>query len=121
MHVYNALVSAERAVSARPDRPATALVHDSDDARFVVFRLTPGQQVPPHTNGSSVTLLVLDGMGVVSGAEGDRIVVRGDLVTYEPGELHGMRATSSTLHLLAVIAPRQRVASTVPLALAGAR
>ena len=121
MQVYNALVSAERAVSARPDRPATALVHDSDDARFIVFRLVPGQQVPPHRNASSVTLLVLDGMGVVSGDEGDRIVVRGDLVTYAPGEMHGMRATSSTLHLLAMIAPRQRVEATAPLAYAGAR
>jgi quercetin dioxygenase-like cupin family protein len=112
------------AVSARPDRAATALLHDSDDARFVVFRISPGQSVPPHRNASSVTLVVLDGMGIVSGANGERIVSRGDLVTYDPHEVHGMRAASGTLELLAIIAPRQRaepVTAPQALALAGVR
>ena len=121
MNVVNALVSAEHATAARPDRPATALLHDSADARFVVFRIAPGQEVPPHSNASSVTLLVLDGMGIVTGDEGDRIVRRGDLVTYAPGEAHAMRAVSSTLHLLAVIAPRQRFEAPAELMVASAR
>ncbi len=124
MNVVNALAAAMHAVSARPDRAATALLHDSDDARFVVFRISPGQSVPPHRNASSVTLVVLDGMGIVSGANGERIVSRGDLVTYDPHEVHGMRAASGTLELLAIIAPRQRaepVTAPQALALAGAR
>ena len=111
MNVTNALAVAMRAVSARPDRAATALLHDSEDARFVVFRIGPNQSVPPHRNASSVTLVVLDGMGIVSGASGERIVARGDLVTYEPNEIHGMRAASGTFELLAIIAPRQRAES----------
>lgn len=112
MNVVNALAAAARAVSARPDRAATAMLHDSEDARFVVFRIAPGQSVPPHRNASSVTLVVLDGMGIVSGATGERIVSRGDLVTYDPLEVHGMRAASGTLELLAIIAPRQRTPVT---------
>ena len=119
MKVTHLLSLADHAVSARPEKPATAIAHDCPDARSVVFRIQPGQQVPEHTSDSSVTLVVLDGMGFVSGAEGDRIVSRGDLVTYEPNEPHGMRAASTTLVLLALIAPRPGARqSAVPLAMA---
>ena len=69
--------------------------------------------------GVGALLLVIDGMGFVSGAGGERIVSRGDLVTYEPNEPHGMRAASNTLVLLAVIAPRPGVrVAAEPVALA---
>ncbi|MGH7634503.1 MAG: hypothetical protein ACRENC_12285, partial [Gemmatimonadaceae bacterium] len=42
------------AVAVRPGRPATAIVHDSADARVVVFRLAPGEEVAPHTRPSTV-------------------------------------------------------------------
>ena len=106
MKVTHLLGLAEHALSPRPGKPGTAIAHDSPDARCVVFRIAPGEAVPEHTNPSTVSLVVLDGMGVVSGADGDRIVSRGDLVTYEPDEPHAMRATTTTLVLLAVIAPR---------------
>ena len=119
MKVTHLLSLAEHAVSARPDRPATAIAHDSADARSVVFRIAPGEIVPEHVSPSTVTLLVIDGMGFVSGAGGERIVSRGDLVTYEPNEPHGMRAASNTLVLLAVIAPRPGVrVAAEPVALA---
>lgn len=118
MKVTHLLALAEHAVSARPDRPATAIAHDCPDARSVVFRIAPGQEVPEHVSMSSVTLVVLDGMGVVSGAGGERIVSRGDLVTYDPDEPHAMRAVSGPLVLLAVIAPRPGVRHAGPLELA---
>lgn len=94
------------AVTARPERPATATVHDAPDARLVVFRIEPGQQVPPHTNRSLVILSVQEGSGVVSGADGDRTVHAGDVVVYEPNEPHGMRALEERFIVLATIAPR---------------
>ena len=95
------------AVAANPDRPATAILHDSPDARLVVFRLAPGQFVPPHRSTSTVMLHVLKGSGEVSGADDAVVAVSpGDLVTYEPNELHGMRATKEELLLLATITPR---------------
>ena len=95
---------------ARPSsdsRPATAIVHDVPDARLVVFRLAPGQAVPPHTSPSTVLLTVLAGTGTLSGADDERRCTAGDVVAYEPGELHGMRADAGEeLHLLATIVPR---------------
>ena len=87
-------------------RPATAMVHDSADARLVVFRLAAGQEVPPHTSASTVLLTVLAGTGTLSGADAEHVCRTGDVVAYEPGELHGMRATDGELLLLATITPR---------------
>jgi quercetin dioxygenase-like cupin family protein len=103
----NALDAARAAVASNPLRPATAVIHDSPDARLVVFRIAPGQQVPPHHNQSTVVLQVLEGSGVLSGANGvEQSCVAGDVVTYEPGEEHGMKATAEELLLLATISPR---------------
>lgn len=98
--------TARAARAAADTRPATALVHDSADARLVVFRLADGQEVPPHTSPSTVLLTVLAGCGTLSGADGERVCVAGDVAAYEPGELHGMRATDGELLLLATITPR---------------
>ncbi len=98
--------AARAAHAATPDRPATAILHDSDDARLVVFRLAPGQAVKPHRSGSTVTLAVLEGTGLLSGGDGERPCAAGDVVVYEPQELHGMRATDAELLLLATITPR---------------
>ena len=94
------------AVAASPARPATAILFDSADVRLLVFRIAPGQRVAPHQNPSTVTLTVLHGEGLLSGRDGERLCKAGDVVTYDPGEPHGMRATDSELHLLAAITPR---------------
>ena len=106
MKVVDVHRAAREAVAANPTRPATAVVHDSDDARLVVFRLAPGQSVAPHRNASSVTLTVISGSGLTSGANEERPVTAGDVVTYDPNELHGMRAVNDELVLLATITPR---------------
>lgn len=103
--------AARAAVAAHPDRPATAVVHDDADARLVVFRLAPGQAVPPHRSASTVMLTVIEGSGLLSGesdgAPVERPCVAGDVVTYAPNELHGMRADGDDeLLLLATITPR---------------
>ena len=98
--------AAREAVAANPTRPATTIVHDSADARLIVFRLSPGQSVAPHRSASSVTLTVISGTGLTSGADEERRVTAGDVVTYEPNEMHGMRAMDDELVLLATIAPR---------------
>ena len=106
MNALSLLQSVAEARSPNPTRPATAIVHDSAEARLVVFRIAPGQSVSPHRSRSAVTLIVLSGKGTVSGEDGDRAVATGDLITYTPNELHGMRATSEEFALVAIIAPR---------------
>ena len=106
MKIQTPLQIAFSAASANPGRPATAIVHDSPDARLVVFRIEPGQRVPPHTSASTVILTVLSGNGLVTGGDEERSVAPRDVIAYEPGELHGMEATEETLVILATIAPR---------------
>jgi quercetin dioxygenase-like cupin family protein len=106
VNTYDPLEVAKQAVAAHPSRPATAIIHDTPDARLVVFRIAAGQAVPVHTSASTVVLHILAGTGLVNGAQGERAVSAGAIVTYEPREPHGMRATTGELVLLAVIAPR---------------
>lgn len=100
------IVAAQSATSARPDRPASAIIHDCEHARLVVFRLAPGQSVAPHHSASTVLLQVLEGRGVISGSNGDRRCVQNDVLIFDPNEPHGMRAEDEELVLLATIAPR---------------
>ena len=110
MNAFQAIAAAKEAVCGNPERPATAILHDSPDARLVVFRIEPGQAVAPHRSTSTVTLQVLRGTGTLSGEKDDkpetRNVASGDVVIYAPNELHGMRAADEQLLLLATITPR---------------
>ena len=106
MKAYDARAAARDAKPANPSRPATALLHDVPDARLLVFRIEPGQEVPPHTNSSTVILTVLEGSGTVSGADGERAVRAGEVIAYAPAEPHGMQALGERLVLLAAIVPR---------------
>jgi quercetin dioxygenase-like cupin family protein len=106
MNVFDAVAMACEAKAANPTRPATSIAHDSPDARVVLFRIEPRQEVAPHTSRSSVVLVILSGSGLVVGADGERPVRAGDIVAYAPEEKHGMRALDEQLVLAAVIAPR---------------
>ena len=65
-------------------------------------------------------LTVLEGEGWVSGEAGERACTAGDVVCYEPNELHGMRAGDEALHLLASITPRPGERTVVMPTRAGA-
>ena len=106
MKVLDLRRAASDARAATPTRPATAVVHDSADARLVIFRLAPGQAVAPHRNASTVLLTAIAGRSIVSGDDGEREISPGDIVVYEPNETHGMRAVDEEAVLLATIAPR---------------
>ena len=97
---------ARDAVAASANRPATAVVHDSPDARLIVFRIAPEQAVPPHRNASTVMLTVISGRGFIRGGDYERAVAPAETVVFEPNELHGMRAEHEEMVLLATITPR---------------
>jgi quercetin dioxygenase-like cupin family protein len=106
MKIYDAPALAAAAVAAHAGRPATALVHDAADARVVLFRIDPGQEVPVHTSASTVLLIVVSGAGIVTGADGERAVKPGDVAAFAEHEPHGMKAHDERLVIAAVIAPR---------------
>jgi quercetin dioxygenase-like cupin family protein len=105
MHVHDAIALA-RLAPANGNRPATSVIHDSDDARLVLFRIAPSQSVAVHTSPSTVVLTVLAGSGLVTGGTKDEEITAGDVVTYGPTEPHGMRAVTEELVILATITPR---------------
>jgi hypothetical protein len=51
---------------------------------------------------------------LVSGVGGERAVHAGEVLAYEPGETHGVRAITEELVLLAIIAPRPSSRHTSP-------
>lgn len=120
MQISNSIDIAGRAVSANPDRASTALLNDSDDARVVIFRVDAGQTVPLHTSDSTVILTVVSGSGFISGPVDGAVVEHqanvGTIATYSPGEVHGMRADSGTLVIIATIAPRPGTARAAKVA-----
>jgi quercetin dioxygenase-like cupin family protein len=106
MNIHAPHAVALAAVAPNRDRPATTIIHDGPDARLVVFRIGPGQRVPPHTSVSTVILTVISGSGSVTGGVAERPVGTGDVIVFERGELHGMEAGGEVLVILATIAPR---------------
>ncbi len=110
MHVHDCLAIAGKAVSGTAGRAASAIVHDSPDVRLVVFRFDSDDSVAMHTSTSTVVLSVVSGTGVISGPVNGEIqdvtVSAGSVVTYEPNELHGMRAPHGPFVVLAAITPR---------------
>jgi quercetin dioxygenase-like cupin family protein len=90
----------------RPDRPASAVIHDEPNARVVAFHLLPGQRVPEHNSDSTVTVHVVSGSGTFEGTDASVTLKAGEAAVYAPGEMHAMEAGAEPLHFLAVIAPR---------------
>lgn len=110
MKLFATVESARNAVSFNPDKPASATLFDTPDVRVIVFRLAPGQVVPPHGNASTVLLTVLSGSGIVvgmdKGSPSERTCTVGDVIAYLPHETHSMRAAREEFILLATITPR---------------
>jgi quercetin dioxygenase-like cupin family protein len=121
MIALDPIAAARDAIAAQPSRPATSMLLDRADARLVVFRIAPGQAVPPHRSDATVLLSVLAGSGIISGGDEERPCAVGDVIAFEPGELHGMRALDETLQLLAVITPRPGSRNAAPTTAAEAR
>ncbi|HEX2778865.1 MAG TPA: cupin domain-containing protein [Gemmatimonadaceae bacterium] len=106
MNVMDLLAAARAMPATTGTRPATAMVVDTPNVRVLLFRLAPGQAVPPHSSPSTVMLSVLAGEGWILGDGGERFCRAGEVVAYAPNERHGMRAAESELILAATIAPR---------------
>ncbi len=106
MKLIDPIAAALTATARKEHRAAVSILHDERDLRLVVFRIDPGQEVPPHRNASTVMLTVCDGEGEFTGEETPRSVARGATAIFAPNELHGMRAHDRTFVVLAAIAPR---------------
>ena len=91
---------------SRPDRPATALLHDEANARIVAFHLLAGQEVSPHRSPSTVIVQVLEGEGLSQGEGVEATLEAGETALFEPSETHAVKAAGGALRFLAIISPR---------------
>ena len=88
--------------------PTVAILHDSPDARVVLFTFRPGDRIPLHRTPSSVTLRVLRGRGVVTRVAGQSTIWEGTKLAVEPHEAYSLRADREPLTVLATITPSPR-------------
>jgi quercetin dioxygenase-like cupin family protein len=91
---------------ARPDRPATRVLHDGPNLRVIAFHLQPGQAVPPHHSASTVLVQVVAGSGRFIGEDAETTLRAGESAVYRPGETHSIQALAEPLVFHALIAPR---------------
>lgn len=91
---------------ARPDRPATRVLHDEPNLRVIAFHLQPGQAVPPHKNTSTVLVQVVSGSGRFMGDGAEATLRAGESAVYRPGETHSIEALAEPLVFHALLAPR---------------
>ncbi len=91
---------------SRAERPTTSILHDETSVRVVAFHLLPGQRIPPHNNGSTVTVHVVEGRGTFRGDEGDVLLGPGGTAIYRPRETHAIDADAGeALKFLAMLTP----------------
>ncbi len=90
----------------RPDRPASAILHDEASVRLVAFTLAPRQVVAPHRSASTVLVHVLEGHAQFQGADEELPLRAGESAAYAPGEMHGIVAGDEGVRFLATITPR---------------
>ena len=92
--------------AARPDRPATQLVHDEESVKIVSFHLLANQEVPPHRSGSTVVVQVIEGEGLFRGGDDEAHLLTGETAVFAPDEMHSMKPVGGALRFLAIITPR---------------
>lgn len=73
---------------------------------ITVLEVIKGCEIPLHTHEKEVdSIVIMDGEGEIYINENWQKVKKGDIVVIAPGELHGLRATHSTIKCYVVHAP----------------
>lgn len=87
------------------DAKVSKLVFDSEQVRLALFCSEPGQGVEGCSSTSRVLFTILEGEGEFFDGKSRITAGPGEVVVFEPGGVHGYKATSR-LVFLATIAPR---------------
>jgi quercetin dioxygenase-like cupin family protein len=81
-------------------RPRVADVLEAGGVRSFTLHFTPGQALPDHRNASRITILVIQGEGILTVAEsGPRTIAVGDLVQIDANVVHSVEAPEGPLEL----------------------
>ena len=89
----------------RDQNPIAEPLSVDGQGRVLRFMLQPGQSIREHQVPSSpFFVVVLQGQGVFTGAEGAELTVGPDtLITFAPGEKHSVRALDEALVFVGIL------------------
>ncbi len=82
-----------------PDHPDAQALYVSRTGRVLRWNLKPGQRIQAHSvPDSPFYVVVLQGTGMFTGGDGKEYPIRANnLVIFEPGEKHSIRALDENL------------------------
>ncbi len=82
-----------------PDHPDAQALYVSRTGRVLRWNLKPGQSIKEHSvPDSPFYVVVLQGTGIFTGGDGKEYSIRANnLVVFEPGEKHSIRALDENL------------------------
>jgi quercetin dioxygenase-like cupin family protein len=106
------LTSYKSALAFKQDRFQPVVVAETERIRVLLICLEPGQAIPVHRPGIDLTLVVLEGDGMMTA--GDRVdpISPGTLVVIPAGTARGLQA-AGRLVALAVASPPPTAADHV--------
>jgi quercetin dioxygenase-like cupin family protein len=78
----------------QPDRFSPVLLGQSEQVKVVLTCFEPGQNIPVHSPGVDMTLVVLEGNGTVVAGDQEAEVGPGAIVIVPAGAARGVRATT---------------------------
>lgn len=97
--------SYKESIAFNPSRFNPVALGQSERIRVLLVCLEPGQFIPVHRPGVDMTLLVLEGDGLVAAGEQETTVGPGAVVFVKAGETRGVKAQSRLVALHVVSPP----------------
>ena len=93
-----------RAIEAPAGTSDPVVLHTSDEARAVLIRLAPGQELGEHEVKERAWISVVEGTVRVEAGDEAFDAPAGTLVTFAPGERHAVRSNGEA-RILMLLAP----------------
>lgn len=97
--------SAREAATFRPERFNPVLVAENERARMLVVCFEPGQFIPVHRPGVDLSLVVLEGEGLLVADGREEPVAPGTVAFVPAGEMRGLKATTRLVAVTVVTPP----------------
>ncbi|MCC7372285.1 MAG: cupin domain-containing protein [Chloroflexi bacterium] len=88
-----------------PNRFSPVILGQSDRTKVVLACFEPGQFIPVHTPGADVTLIVLEGEGVIVAGDEEQAVGPGAIAVVPAGSARGIKATTQLIAAHVVTPP----------------
>jgi quercetin dioxygenase-like cupin family protein len=99
------VVSAPAAASFRSERFTPVPVAENERARVLVVCFEPGQFIPVHRPGVGLSLVVLEGDGLLVADGREERVTRGSVAFVPAGEARGLKADTRLVAVTVVTPP----------------